>query len=365
MKKKKLLIWGTGQVAEQFMNSFKGTYSQYYTIIGFVDQKDRDDFYGIEVYKPDDILRIDWDSIFLCVGEKKFQNEMLEYLDSKGITRKSVYCYTDSMGMNLLTPFVKEKYKYSDDSEIKKILEYLEEHSFSVYNQYIPQEEVIYKVHQDEDGEPYVYIEDKRMYYPKEYLDITKTPYLKNIFQEQFIESPHLYLRENHTIKAGDVIVDAGVCEGNFSIKHIDIAKKIYLIEMDKLWCKALEKTFAPYRNKVVIHNTMLSKEDNFKEATLDTLIKEKIDFLKMDIEGAEVDALLGAKELLTNSNALCSICAYHHSNDEKYIRYLLESYGYRTEVSNGYMAFIWDNAYFDTLDFRHGIVYGKRMNRC
>ena len=44
---------------------------------------------------------------------------------------------------------------------------------------------------------------------------------------------------------------------------------------MDKLWCKALKKTFAPYRNKIVVHSTMLSREDNSKEATLDTLIKK------------------------------------------------------------------------------------------
>ena len=43
----------------------------------------------------------------------------------------------------------------------------------------------------------------------------------------------------------------------------------------------------------------------------------------------------------------------------EKYIRHILKSYGYSTDVSNGYMFFIGDNVIADSMDFRRGIVYG------
>lgn len=46
---------------------------------------------------------------------------------------------------------------------------------------------------------------------------------------------------------------------------------------------------------------------------TLDEDIKEKITFLKMDIEGSEISALLGAKEHIINDRPKLAICTYHH----------------------------------------------------
>ena len=46
---------------------------------------------------------------------------------------------------------------------------------------------------------------------------------------------------------------------------------------------------------------------------TIDNDIKEKISFLKMDIEGAETDALKGAQEHIVNDHPKLTICAYHH----------------------------------------------------
>lgn len=66
------------------------------------------------------------------------------------------------------------------------------------------------------------------MYYPKEYLDINKTPYLKNIFEEQCTNSSHLYLKENHIIKAGDVIVDAGVVKEILRLNILILHKNLF-----------------------------------------------------------------------------------------------------------------------------------------
>ncbi len=46
---------------------------------------------------------------------------------------------------------------------------------------------------------------------------------------------------------------------------------------------------------------------------TLDNDIKEKITFLKMDIEGSEINALLGAREHIVNDHPKLAICTYHH----------------------------------------------------
>ena len=46
---------------------------------------------------------------------------------------------------------------------------------------------------------------------------------------------------------------------------------------------------------------------------TIDEDIKEKITFLKMDIEGAELEAIKGAKEHILKDHPKLAICTYHH----------------------------------------------------
>lgn len=43
-----------------------------------------------------------------------------------------------------------------------------------------------------------------------------------------------------------------------------------------------------------------------------DILTDEKIDFIKMDIEGAEINALIGAKDIITRQKPNLAICIYH-----------------------------------------------------
>jgi len=154
-----------------------------------------------------------------------------------------------------------------------------------------------------------------------------------------------------------------GVCEENFVLRYVEKARKIYLFEGDKKWIEPLKKTFSEYGDKVVLIDKYLLGNDSSYSVTLDSAIKEEVDFLKMDIEGAEVEALLGGKNLLMRSKARCAICSYHRQNDEKYIRYLLGEYGYDTDVSKGYMFFTSDDKIADSLDFRRGIVYGWKID--
>ncbi len=80
-----------------------------------------------------------------------------------------------------------------------------------------------------------------------------------------------------------------------------------------------------------------------------------------MDVEGAEVEALLGGREMFLNNEIKCSICSYHKSGDEAAIKDILNSYGYRTNTSEGYMLFHFEKNIFSTLDFRRGIVYARK----
>lgn len=210
---------------------------------------------------------------------------------------------------------------------------------------------------------PYIIFEDKRMYFPYDHKfhEIDGKKVVIDILGEQQPTSPHLYINDDIKIEQGDVVADAGVCEGNFALRYVEKASKLYLFECDKRWIRPLQKTFEKFSDKVVLCNRFLGAADQENLATLDTTIDGKLDFLKIDIEGAEQAALLGGKNTLRNNHVKCAICSYHKSEDEMRIKGILQSYGYGTNTSKGYIVPLWDQDIFSTLDLRKGIVYARK----
>lgn len=158
---------------------------------------------------------------------------------------------------------------------------------------------------------------------------------------EQDADSPHRYQTETFHVCKHDVVFDIGVAEGNFALDVIDMVDKLYLLEADKEWIKALKYTFEPYKDKVEIIDAIVG--DGSGESTAIDFLADgkKVDFIKMDIEGYEIQALWGAKRTLEQNDVRLDICAYHHADDEKEIKKLLEEFGYQTETSEGYTVLI------------------------
>lgn len=307
------------------------------------------------------IKRQEFDAIVICAQNDKSIERQLVY--GYGIPKSMVYDKKYLLKIKML-----QKYRFSEDSEIQDILHYWKDHKLSVYNQRCHTDtDVKYNVAWDADvNMPYVIFEGKRMYYPREYggicYDKYQMPVIHNILGEQSSDSPHLYIDDKVYVKEGDVILDAGVCEGNFALRYVDIASKIYLAECDKNWMEALHMTFAPYKDKVIFCDKMLTGTNGSDKITIDSLVEGKLDFVKMDIEGAEADALLGARRMFESNDIRCAICGYHKEHAAEYISNILESYGYETEYSKGYMVFEYDEDIWHTSDFRRGIVHGRKI---
>lgn len=354
-----IVIWGMGNLMKSFIDK-KALYKND-TIIAFVDNNPllwKKSFNNIPIIMPQELQRLNFDYIIICVADYKNIKEQivkeLKIKQSKIKILKEIENYYKKKLIN--------KYKNSTDTEILKEISFYKKNGLSVFGSYSPKLKN-YEVFRDENFYPYIIFEGKRIYYPNTYsfFRINKKEFVSDIMWEQKENSPHLYIRDKNVIQKGDVIVDAGTCEGNFVIRFIDKISKAYLIESDPLWTECLEKTFYAYKDKVVICNKQLTSYDSDKTITLDSLLKnQKIDFLKMDIEGAETEALLGAQNTLLNNHVNCSICCYHKMNDEKNIKFILNNLGYHTETSNGYMFFWYDENILDTLDLRKGIVYAS-----
>lgn len=193
----------------------------------------------------------------------------------------------------------------------------------------------------------FVWHEGKKLYFKKSLSDAAIRSLYHGLQLDQDSESPHLYLTENFNLSADDCIADIGAAEGNFTLSNIEKVKKVFLFEYDPEWIEALQATFAPWKDKVVICDKYVSNYDSPKTIALDSFAnKDEITFLKVDIEGEEHNFLEGAHSILSQNKKLkIAICTYHKQNDETEFTQTLSQLGYDVQASEGYMIFIFDKS--------------------
>ncbi|KZX14790.1 hypothetical protein MBCUT_19180 [Methanobrevibacter cuticularis] len=216
----------------------------------------------------------------------------------------------------------------------------------------------------------FVMHQNKPLYFPLNMSNQEIKILYNSLLIEQDENSPHLYLTPDFTLQKGefkeenDIILDVGAAEGIFTLSNIDLIKKAYLFECDEDWIEPLKLTFKPYKEKVEIVNRYVSDTTSDKTITLDDFYnqidKEEINFIKVDIEGAEFDLLKGAKKLLKNSkNLKLAICTYHEQEDAEIFENFLIEKGYSCEFSKGYMAVFCGEFKYPYL--RKGLIRAKK----
>ncbi len=258
-----------------------------------------------------------------------------------------------------------QNYSDSEDREILEIIPRIKERGWiTTYNQefadkYAGAGKVSMVFYDEACKMHYVDWDGKRMYYPRGYSKENVAVQANFARMEQDQESPHCYLGEGFDVCEGDVVIDAGVAEGNFALGIVEKAGKVYLVECGHHWVEALEQTFRPWKEKVVIIEGMLGEKSEGGYVSIDSIVKEEeINFIKMDIEGSENAALKGASKLLRKSrNLKCAVCAYHKKNAEKDIKKIFETHGFTTATTRGYMFFKDDLDSWVDGEFRRGIV--------
>jgi FkbM family methyltransferase len=152
-------------------------------------------------------------------------------------------------------------------------------------------------------------------------------------------------------IHRGDIVLDAGANIGVFTRKALNFgASKVIAIEPGPENVECLRRTFAKEiaEGRVVVYpkgiwdkddvlkfkidpvdsakDTFVRDIDNaqYVEApltTVDKLVAElqlpRVDFIKMDIEGAEQRAVVGSKDTIGRFHPRMSLCIYHVKGDE------------------------------------------------
>ncbi len=172
------------------------------------------------------------------------------------------------------------------------------------------------------------------------YLDIINfkiSGKIKYLF-DSFCDKENIY-RDILKLKSNETIIDLGAYDGDTIREFTDFTsgryKHIYALEPDAKNYKKLIKNTADMKNitafnmgawdkrdilifdKKAGRNSKLSSEGIPVEVTdIDSLIDDNVTMIKMDIEGAELHALEGAKKIIEKNKPKLYVCAYHRNED-------------------------------------------------
>lgn len=139
-----------------------------------------------------------------------------------------------------------------------------------------------------------------------------------------------------------EVVVDVGAYTGDSALDYITTYRKykrIYCYEITPESVESIKKNLAEYENISIINKGLgseagkmflqtcaqdsstngLDESGNGIEievATLDEDVSEKVTLIKMDIEGAEKDALRGCVRHIKEERPKLLICVYHNNTD-------------------------------------------------
>lgn len=155
-----------------------------------------------------------------------------------------------------------------------------------------------------------------------------------NINDEQQYFPEFLHLSDD------EVFVDIGAFDGDTILAFINKTQgkytKIYAFEPDKNNIKKIEKNTSKFSNIKIIEKgcfsckKTLSFQDGMGESSsvssqgnvkidvdaVDNIISEKVTFIKMDIEGSELEALKGAHKTICSNLPRLAVSLYHRSDD-------------------------------------------------
>ena len=147
------------------------------------------------------------------------------------------------------------------------------------------------------------------------------------------------YLIDGFIPERGAIVIEAGVLDGGTATVFAEMGYKVYGFEMDKIsYARSLP---VAEENNFVVENFALGSykrkahydatgqnssklidggAETVKVITLDSYVRKKnlprVDFIKLDVEGAELDILKGAVTTIARFKPILALSAYHKFDD-------------------------------------------------
>lgn len=247
----------------------------------------------------------------------------------------------------MLIEFRNTDYKFTREEKLMGVNLYLSGYNVN------PSEEII----ENKDGFSHMKVGDCEVWVPENSFKAEELSWIYNEIFTLHRDNPHSYETDNLKINKGDYVIDAGACEGFFIRFALEKgAKKVFAFEPLKPLVNGLNLTYNKEisGNKLTIIDRGLSDTEdliafahglnNYSEArmeksgdykckvtSLDHVVESglipQVDYIKMDIEGAEILAIKGAKKTIKKFKPKLSIAVYHEYETACIIKEMLRDY--------------------------------------
>jgi len=126
----------------------------------------------------------------------------------------------------------------------------------------------------------------------------------------------------------------------NLALSDSEGVAKLY-ISRKSLGHTIKEKRIELSREEFSTHISYIEVETKTLDQVVNELGLSKVDFIKIDVEGAELDVLKGATKTLEENNVFLAIAAYHTPESVQEVSRYLQGKGFRTfEYSHYVYAF-------------------------
>ncbi len=185
--------------------------------------------------------------------------------------------------------------------------------------------------------------------------------------REQLIE--RIYHNSSVAVAAGDVVIDVGGHLGTFTRFALDRgARRVVVLEPEPLNIACLKRSFgaeigrgevvlveaAAWHEAGVLHFSgegltghvdgegILEVRAVTLDGVVDDLGLDSVDFIKMDIEGADLDALRGARRIIARFGPKMALSIYHRPEHPREIPRLVlaERAGYQVTIHEEFAYF-------------------------
>lgn len=332
MKKvKEIIIWGAA-IESPKIYRFLQEFNLEHKVIGYADNDSKKwgrVLNNVKVLSPNEVLERAKVENNLCVIVAIIPKSQVEQqLISEGLSKDNI----DMIGIHIADSY----YDYKNNL-------------YETIQMYMEVYEKVYTMLQD--------TYSKKTYLAKLNAKLSGDgKYLKNISNG----SKQYFDRELIKLRADEIFVDCGSWIGDTLDVFYTLTngryKKYIALEADTTTYKELMQKIkkGDYKNIEVLNNACWNEETELKFLTqssaghitekgnliikadrLDHLINEPVTFIKMDIEGAEENALKGAKKLIRTYKPILAICIYHSIEDYYKLPLLIK------ELNNEYQLYI------------------------